>query len=248
MLADHNADRKDLFSAHFDKAYLKGLPLSDAERFVLRQLWSQFQAHQDQLLALAKKIKAFAAKAPRREAEARKILKTAPGVGTVTAEVILSELGDVSRFRNAKAVSAYAGLAPVVKQSGGKRSKDLGISKQGSGLLRWALVETAWRLVKTSLRWTIFFSRLRKRCGTKRAIVAVARKYLCVLYAMLKTSTPYRVIPILTEAETKAFKTTCQGLETVSTPEEVVPAETPAPTTKRRTSARRSTPKQTVTT
>ena len=55
-------------------------------------------------------------------------------MGTVTAEVILSELGDVSRFRNAKAVCAYAGLAPVVKQSGGKRSKDLAISKQGSGL------------------------------------------------------------------------------------------------------------------
>jgi transposase len=248
MLADHNADRKDLFSAHFDKAYLKGLPLSDAERFVLRQLWSQFQDCQAQLLALAKKIKAFAAKAPKREAEARKILKTAPGVGTVTAEVILSELGDVSRFRNAKAVCAYAGLVPVVKQSGGKRSKDLGISKQGSGLLRWAMVETAWRLVKTSLRWTVFFSRLRKRSGTKRAIVAVARKYLCVLYAMLKTSTPYRVIPILTEAEFKAFKTTRQGLETVSTPEEVVPAETQAPTTKRRTSARRSTSKETVTT
>jgi transposase len=58
-------------------------------------------------------------------------------VGFVTAEVILSELGDVSRFRNAKAVCAYAGLVPVVKQSGGKRSKDLCISKQGSGLLRF---------------------------------------------------------------------------------------------------------------
>lgn len=145
--------------------------------------------------------------------------------------MILSELGDVSRFRNAKAVSAYAGLVPVVKQSGGKRSRDLGISKQGSGLLRWAMVETAWRLVKTSRRWALFFAGLRKRSGAKRAIAAVARKYLCVLYAMLKTSTPYRIIPSLTEAEV-----------------EVVPAETRAPTTKRRMSVRRSTPKETVTT
>jgi transposase len=201
ILADHNADRKDLFSAGCGKAYFKDVPLSDAERFVIKQLWSQWEDHQAQLRALTKKIKAFAAKAPTREAEARQILKTAPGVGFVTAEVVLSELGDVGRFKNAKAVCAYAGLVPMVKQSGGKRSKDLCISKQGSGLLRWALVESAWRLVRTSPRWSGFFSRLKKRCGSKRAIVAVARKLLCVLYAMLKTSTPYKIIPAATPAE-----------------------------------------------
>jgi transposase len=199
LLADHNADRKDLFSAGCGQAYFKDLPLSDAERFVIKQLWSEYEDYQARLLALTKKLKAFAAKAATREAEARRILKTAPGVGFVTAEVVLSELGDVSRFRNAKAVCAYAGLVPVVKQSGGKRSKDLGISKQGSGLLRWALVEAAWRLVGTSPQWSAGFARLKKRCGSKRAIVAVARKLLCVLYAMLKTSTPYKVVP--TEAQ-----------------------------------------------
>ena len=168
--------------------------LSDADRFVIQQLWAEFEDHQARLLALAKKLKAFIAKAPKREAEARQILKTAPGVGAVTAEVVLSELGDVSRFRNAKAVCASAGLVPAVRQSGGKRSKDLQISKQGSGLLRWALVESAWRLVNQSPKWTAIFGRWRKRSGNKRAIVAVARKLLCVLYAMLKTSTPYKVI------------------------------------------------------
>ena len=160
---------------------------------MIKQLWAEWQDHQAQLLALTKKIKAFVAKAPQRETEARAILKTAPGVGFVTAEVILSELGDISRFRNAKAVSAYAGLVPVVRQSGGKKSKDLKITKEGSGLLRWALVESAWRLVGTSPKWSAFFARLKKRSGSKRAIVAVARKLLCVLYAMLRTSTPYKI-------------------------------------------------------
>src|SRR6516165_9858254 len=193
LLADHKADRKDLFaSTGGGKAYIKEVPLSDAERFVIRQLWSEYEDLQAQLLALTKKLKAFAAKAPAREAKARQMLKTAPGVGFVTAEVILSELGDVSRFRNAKAVCAYAGLVPVVKQSGGKRSKDLCISKQGSGLLRWALVESAWRLTSTSLRWSALFARFKARGGSKRAIVAVARRLLCVLYAMLRTSTPYK--------------------------------------------------------
>lgn len=194
ILSDYNADRKDLFSPQCGKAYLKQVPISDADRFVIKQLWSEYEEHQARLLTLTKKIKAFAAKAPKRETEARQIIKTTPGVGTVTAEVILSELGEVSRFRNAKAICAYAGLVPVVRQSGGKKSHDLQITKEGSGLLRWALVESAWRLVNTSPKWEAVFTRLRKRSGNKRAIVAVARKLLCVLYAMLKTSTPYKVI------------------------------------------------------
>ena len=101
-----------------------------------------------QLQAVTKKIKAFVAKAPKREKEAREIIKTAPGVGFVTAEVVISELGDISRFPNAKKICAYAGLVPAVRQTGGKKSKDLTITKEGSGLLRWALVESAWRLVK----------------------------------------------------------------------------------------------------
>jgi transposase len=199
ILADYNADRKDLFSANCGLPYLKQVPLSDIDRFVIKQLWSEFQDHQARLQSAIKKIKAFIKKAPKREEETRAIIKTAPGVGFVTAEVVISELGDVSRFPNAKKICAYAGLVPAVRQTGGKQSKDLPITKQGSGLLRWALVESAWRLVKTSPKWSAFFSRLKQRAGSKRAIVAVARKLLCVLYAMLKASTPYQVMPTQTK-------------------------------------------------
>jgi transposase len=85
---------------------------------VIKQLWSEFEDRQARLLAVAKKIKAFVAKAPKRETEARKIIKTAPGVGIVTAEVMLSELGDVSRFPNAKKVPA------VLRRSAVERNKE----------------------------------------------------------------------------------------------------------------------------
>ena len=195
ILADYNADRRDLFSSRCGLPHIKQVPLSEGHKVVVLQLWKELQGHEARIDALAKKIKAFIKEAPQREAEARTIVKTAPGVGFVTAEVILSELGEVGRFRNAKAVSAYAGLAPVVRQSGGKKSKDLAITKEGSGLLRWALVEAAWRLVGTSPKWGRQFERLKKRGGAKRAIVAIARKFLCVLYAMLRTSTPYKILP-----------------------------------------------------
>ena len=71
-------------------------------------------------------------KAPQREAEARRIIKTAPGVGTVTAEVVLSELGDVSGSATPRRLRLCRD-GTVVRQSGGKKSKDLAISKRARG-------------------------------------------------------------------------------------------------------------------
>ena len=194
VLSDYNADRRDLFTIANRREYTKQLSLNDADRFIIDQFWADHEHFAEQLLELGKMLKEFAKKGPHREKEAREILKTVPGVGTVTIEVLLSELGDVARFRNAKAVCAYAGLAPVVRQSGGKKSKDLGITKEGSGLLRWVLVEAAWRIVRTSPKWERIYERIAKRARSKRAIVAIARKLLCVVYAMLKTMTPYRIL------------------------------------------------------
>jgi transposase len=194
VLSDYNADRRDLFSAQRGLTYIQGVPLSDADRFVIEQLWAEYLYHDRQIRDLGAKTKAFAASAPAREKEAREVLKTIPYVGPVTIEVIVSELGDVQRFPNAKAAGAYSGLVPRVRQTGGKKSKDLSITKQGSGLLRWALVESAWRLVGHSQRWGQVYQRIKRHSGAKRAIVAVARKLMCVIYAMLKTMTPYKVI------------------------------------------------------
>jgi transposase len=190
--ADYNADRKDLFTS----AGLESLAerkLREADRFALGQLWDEWEHLQGQLGAIKKELKEFAQKAPTAEAEARAVLQTIPGVGAVTVDVIVSELGDIARFKNAKAVTAYAGLAPGVRQSGGK-SKEMGITKQGSGLLRWALVEAAWRLVSRSSRWRVVYDGIKKRRGGKKAIVAVARRLLGVMVALLKTKRTYQII------------------------------------------------------
>jgi transposase len=128
-------------------------------------------------------------------AEARAKLRTVPGVGPVTIDVVVSELGDVGRFHSAKAVCAYAGLVPGVRQSSDKR-KDLPITKAGSPLLRWALVEAAWRAVRQGAAWRRVYQDIKKRAGGKKAIVAVARRLLCVLYAMLRDGTNYNFLKV----------------------------------------------------
>jgi len=195
VASDSNADRKDLFTAA-GWAALESVGLRAADRFVLGQLRAAWQHLEGQLKELAGRLKEFAAAAPAQEAEARAKLATIPGVGPVTVDVVLSELGDVRRFHSVKAVCAYAGLVPAVRQSGGKKAKELGITKAGSPLLRWALVEAAWRVVRQSAAWRRVYERIKKRAGGKRAVVAVARRRLVVMAAMLRDGTNYDLLRV----------------------------------------------------
>jgi transposase len=192
ILADYNADRKDLFSEEGLK-YLAEVKLSAADRFVLEDLRESWEHHEKQIVALDKELKAFAKKGSVAEKESRAILESTPAVGTVTVDVVLSELGDIRRFSSVKKVVSYAGLAPGQRESAGK-SKSLGITKEGSRLLRWALVEAAWRLVRQSMRWKIIFNGLVKRSGRKKGIVAVARRLLVTMASMLRSGQKYRLV------------------------------------------------------
>jgi transposase len=196
ILANYNADRKDLFTAKgWEEALTKAKP-SNSDRFVLNQLHADWTFLEGQLRDLSKQLKTFAENAPAREAEARAKLATIRGVGPVTIDVVLSELGDVSRFKSSKAVASYAGLVPCVRQTGGKKGKDLAITKEGSPLLRWALVEASWRVVNQSASWQRIYERIKKRSGGKKAIVAVARRLLCVMYAMLRDGKNYDLLKV----------------------------------------------------
>ena len=195
IASNYNADRRDLFTRPGWEEAWRVTELSKSDRFVVDQLHAEWQHLEGQLLELGKRLKEFAADAPTREAEARAKLATIPGVGPVTIDVVVSELGDVGRFRSSKAVTAYAGLVPRVRQSAGK-GKDLGITKEGSPLLRWALVESSWRVVRHSASWRRVYEGIRKRSGSKRAIVAVARRLLCVMYAMLRDGTNYNLLRV----------------------------------------------------
>ena len=127
-------------------------------------------------------------------------------MGEVVSEVVLAELGDVDRFGSIKEATAYAGLVPGKRESAGK-GKELGITKKGSRLLRWAMVEAAWQAVRNSAQWRNVYDRLKRRRGAKRAIIAVARRLLGMLTSMLKAESRYRAtLAELKEREAKAEK------------------------------------------
>src|SRR5262249_22042071 len=100
ILNNYNADRKDLFGDE-GLVYLAEVPVSAADRFVLNQLTRLWHEVERQRQAVEKKLQTFARKAPVAEAEGRAALVTIPGIGPVTAEIVLSEVADIQRFRSA---------------------------------------------------------------------------------------------------------------------------------------------------
>jgi transposase len=199
ILARYNADVPGLFTAEGRK-HLAQTSLNPADCFVADQLLAALDFQHQQRLAIDGRLRQFAAMALVAEREARAVLESVPCVGPVTIEVLLSELGDVRRFGAQNDVVQYAGLAPGVRESAGHRQSQ-GITKEGSPLLRWTLIQLAWRLVNKTRRWGFLYEKLKRRCGTKKAIVAVARRVLCVLVSLLRSGQRYNLaMEVLAEA------------------------------------------------
>ncbi len=125
------------------------------------------------------------------QAQAVQLLKTIPGIGQLTATIMMAEIGDVQRFSSAKALCNWAGLTPRVRKSDAFVRHGR-ISKQGSPYLRAAMVRAAAVASRCSKRWYLLHERLVPRCGKKAAKVAVARHLLTVAYHMLSRQQPYQ--------------------------------------------------------
>lgn len=189
LLSNHNLDREDLFTKA-GQAALGEMALPASDRFCIDQLLGQWKGFRSQLLHTDKQLRAFAESGKSEEQEDRRLLRTIPGIGVVTSDVVLAELAGWRRFTSLKQVSAYAGLVPGQRESAGKR-RSLHIEKTGSSLLRWAMVQSAWQLVQRSERWQAIYSKLKGRIGSKKAIIAMSRRLLGVCLSVLKSQRDY---------------------------------------------------------
>ncbi len=113
-----------------------------------------------------------------------KKLMTIPGIGSYSALAIYSEIGEISRFPDARHLSAYCGLVPRVDQSGDTAYYGH-ITKSGPSILRFFLVNSIHTTVKVSKTFKTSYRKLKKRIGKNKAIVAMARKLAVTIYNML---------------------------------------------------------------
>jgi transposase len=106
------------------------------------------------------------------------------GIGVLAAITVLAAVGDIARFPAPKNLVGYAGLGSGVHASG-QVFQTGRITKQGRRELRGAMVEAAWVAVEHHPRWKAEFARLCPRLGRQKAIVAIARKLLVVVWHVL---------------------------------------------------------------
>lgn len=117
---------------------------------------------------------------------------TIPGVSHYTALTVYSELGEIDRFDGDKEVVSFVGLNPAICESGVSWFEG-GISKKGSGRVRWLLVQLAYVAVHrcNDEYLSRFYDRLAGKKSAKEAIVATARKMLVSIYHMLNREEVY---------------------------------------------------------
>jgi transposase len=119
-------------------------------------------------------------------------LQTAPYVGPRLSEAVVAILDDPHRFGNSRQVGCYAGLTPRQWQSG-QSDRQGHISKAGNKLLRKLLTEIAWLGVRNKTWMLQVFENVRRGSDKRKkiAIVAVARRLLVKLWAMLRDGTEW---------------------------------------------------------
>jgi transposase len=115
---------------------------------------------------------------------------TIPGIAQYTAYLILAEIGDINRFSSPKKLTSYAGLVPSVNQSG-KHIYFGRITKQGDSYLRTGAVESAHIAVRHDPHFKSRYQYLKSKKGSSKAITAIARELLEIVWWVLKEERPY---------------------------------------------------------
>ena len=111
------------------------------------------------------------------------------GISTTASCAIIAEIGiDMKDFKTAEHICSWAGLCPGNNESAGKR-KSTSVTK-GNPYIKSILCEIAWVIAgKRNTYLSAWYWRIKQRKGAKKAIVALARKLLVIIYTMLKQET-----------------------------------------------------------
>jgi transposase len=123
-----------------------------------------------------------------------KNLTSIKGIGDVSANVLLSVIGDINDFSDAKKLSAYFGIVPRVHQSNETEHHGR-ITKQGSKIGRTTLVQCTLIAIRYSSYLRGYYDRLKAKKGSGKAIIATSRKLLGIIYDTLKNDIIWEDFP-----------------------------------------------------
>ena len=144
--------------------------------------------------ALESQIKAFDKAITKQMELLPNVLISIPGIGPVLSAGIMAEIGDINRFQNQAALAKYAGLAWQQHQSGDFEAQTTRMIHSGNRFLKYYLCEAAFSLVRCDKEYSDFYRLKYKevnRCQHKRALALTARKFVRLVFRLLKDNRLY---------------------------------------------------------
>ena len=122
------------------------------------------------------------------------VIMTIPGIGYINGGMILGEIGDIRRFPGSKQLLAFAGLDPSVYQSGNFQAKRTRMSKRGSKVLRYALINAAHNVVKNNSTFKAYYDAKMAEGRTHyNALGHCAGKLVRIIYKMLSDKVEFNL-------------------------------------------------------
>ena len=118
------------------------------------------------------------------------LLVSVPGIACLTAMILLTELGDISRFKNLDNLCSFIGLVPMT-HSTGENENTGDITVRRNKILRTAIVESSWIAIRNDPALMLAYQKLIKRMEPQKAIIRIAKKLVNRILHVLKNKEAY---------------------------------------------------------
>ena len=176
-------------------ARLRLLQTGSEIRFKLDRYLATLDFNKQQLQSINKELTVFSKKDPDLW-NCLNLLCTIPGIGKVVSIYLMARIGDWRYLSSSRQIAHLLGLVPV-ERSTGDQTRRGGITRMGDATTRNKLIESAWMSIRRDPELLEFYQRIKSRnpddFGSRKAIVAVARKLTTRIYAVLKYQRPYLI-------------------------------------------------------
>jgi len=195
MAARGLSPRREQLSSEKGLREVEALPLSPIVMAEVRALIAQIRSLNQTISDLEKTIKQEGEKLP-----GHKNLKSIKGIGDVSATILLSIIGDINDFQSEGKLASYFGIVPRIRNSNETQHSGR-ITKRGTKLGRTTLVQCSLIAMRYSEYLRRFYQRIAVRRGKGKAIIALAKKFLGIIYATLKNDWTFEDFPNFVIAE-----------------------------------------------
>jgi transposase len=169
------------------RQWLKSLDLSAIDRIEMDHLLAQWELWRKQIEEIEQHIQKRFERSP----TAQRLAST-PGASAYGSLAIASRIGSVERFASPRSLANYFGLTPGCRNSGEVTDRLGSITKEGSRIVRFIVGQMVLHVLRKDHLMRQWYTRIRRRRGSKIARVAVMRRLVTIFWHMLKHQEPYQ--------------------------------------------------------